>query len=63
MFSHGQLYVVMSRATARTNIKVLALPPDVEAVEEEANKKATKKAQKNAKKIHQIKKLRIRRPK
>ncbi|XP_034601225.1 uncharacterized protein [Setaria viridis] len=34
MFSHGQLYVAMSRATARTNIKILALLPNAEAEEE-----------------------------
>ena len=34
VFSHGQLYVAMSRATARTNIKILALPPNAAEREE-----------------------------
>jgi ATP-dependent DNA helicase PIF1 len=34
MFSHGQLYVAMSRAKLRTNIKILALLPDADAQEE-----------------------------
>ena len=38
VFSHGQLYVAMSRATARTNIKILALPPNATELEEEAKK-------------------------
>jgi ATP-dependent DNA helicase PIF1 len=42
MFSHGQLYVTISRATSRTNIKILALPLDADAQEEEANKKERK---------------------
>jgi len=32
------LYVAISRATSRTNIKILALPPNVDAPEEEAKK-------------------------
>uniref|UniRef100_K3YMG7 ATP-dependent DNA helicase n=1 Tax=Setaria italica TaxID=4555 RepID=K3YMG7_SETIT len=49
VFSLGQLYVAMSRAIARTNIKILALPPNVEAEEEEAKKKEKKNAKKKAK--------------
>uniref|UniRef100_K3Y1Y3 ATP-dependent DNA helicase n=1 Tax=Setaria italica TaxID=4555 RepID=K3Y1Y3_SETIT len=42
VFSHGQLYVAMSRATARTNIKILALPPNAEVDEEQTKKKERK---------------------
>jgi len=45
VFSHRQLYVAMSRVTARTIIKILALPPNATEPEEEA-----KKEKKNAKK-------------
>jgi ATP-dependent DNA helicase PIF1 len=36
----------MSRATARTNIKILALPPNAEAVEEQARRQEEKDAKK-----------------
>jgi ATP-dependent DNA helicase PIF1 len=38
VFSHGQLYVAMSRTTARKNIRILALPPNAIELEEEAEK-------------------------
>ena len=64
VFSHGQLCVAMSRAMSRTNIKILALPPNAEAQEEEANKIEKKNAKKNAKgkklRMRQVEKARIR---
>jgi ATP-dependent DNA helicase PIF1 len=39
----------MSRATARTNIKILTLPPNVEAEEEQARRKEEKDSKKNGK--------------
>ena len=40
VFSHGQLYVAMSRATARANIRILVVPPNAEAEEEDYEEKA-----------------------
>jgi ATP-dependent DNA helicase PIF1 len=37
----------MSRATSRTNIQILVLPPDADAQEEEAKKMEKKNAKKN----------------
>jgi ATP-dependent DNA helicase PIF1 len=39
----------MSRATNRTNIKILILPPNAEAEEEEARRQENKDAKKKAK--------------
>ena len=47
VFSHSQLYIAMSRATSRTNIKILALPSDAEAQEEKAKNMEKKNAKKN----------------
>jgi hypothetical protein len=49
VFSHGKLYVAMSIATARTNIKILALLPNAEAKEEEARRQEMKDAKKEGK--------------
>jgi hypothetical protein len=48
VFSHGQLYVAISRATTRTNIKILTLTPNVVAEEEEARRQEEKDAKKKA---------------
>jgi len=53
--SHGQLYVALSRATARSTIKILSLPPDAEKGDEKDEKKDKKKSKKKDKKKHSVK--------
>ena len=43
VFSHGQLYVALSRATTRSNIRILTVPP----VEKDMKKGKKKIAMKN----------------
>jgi ATP-dependent DNA helicase PIF1 len=49
VFSHGQLYIAISRATVRTNIKILTLPPNAVAEEEQAIRQEEKDAKKESK--------------
>ena len=47
VFSHGQLYVAMSRATALANIRILVVPPNAEVEEEDDEEKANNMGKKN----------------
>ena len=49
VFSHGQLYVALSRATARSNVRILALPPNVVEERKNTNKKGKKRPKKKLK--------------
>jgi ATP-dependent DNA helicase PIF1 len=49
VFCHGQLYVVMSRATSRKNIKILVKQPNALEEDNEPKKSEKKKGKKNEK--------------
>jgi ATP-dependent DNA helicase PIF1 len=55
VFSYDQLYVALSRATARLNIRILALPPNAEEGDEEDEKKDKKNSKKKDKKKPSVK--------
>jgi ATP-dependent DNA helicase PIF1 len=49
------LYVALSRATAKSNIKILALPPNAEEYNEEDKRKDKKNSKKKDKKKPSVK--------